>query len=111
MQQQLETRMPSPPSTTEVACSPNARRWRTAAIAAATLILPAAALAAPACLTKSGSATGITRGFAEYEAFLIIRQVTGNWPFEQDRFSKPVYKCSHDGALWTCRASAKVCKT
>lgn len=107
------TRSPSikSPSTTEVAYSSSPARWRTAAIAAAALILPTAALAAPACLTKSGSATGITRGFAEYEAFLIIRQVTGNWPFEKDRFSKPVYKCSSDGALWTCRATAKVCKS
>ena len=69
------------------------------------------AFAAPACATKSGSATGITRAFAEYEAFLIIRQVTGNWPIEQDRFSKPVYKCAQDGVLWTCRATAKVCKS
>lgn len=78
----------------------------------AALAVAAPAEAAPgACVTKYGSATGITRDFAEYEAFLIIRQVTGNWPFETDTFSKPVYKCSSDGALWTCRASAKVCKS
>jgi hypothetical protein len=71
---------------------------------------PAPAAWAESCVTKHGSATGITRGFAEYEAFLIIRQVTGNWPIEQDRFSKPVYKCKSDGALWTCSATAKVCK-
>ncbi len=65
---------------------------------------------ADACVTKHGSATGITRGFAEYESFLIIRQVTGNWPFQQDRISEPVYKCKNDGALWTCSATAKVCK-
>lgn len=65
---------------------------------------------AESCVTKHGSATGITRGFAEYEAFLIIRQITGNWPFEQDRISKPVYKCKGGGALWTCSATATVCK-
>lgn len=76
----------------------------------------AAILAAPAaadgetCVTKHGAATGITRGFAEYESFLIIRQVTGNWPFQQDRISEPVYKCRSDGALWTCSATAKVCR-
>jgi hypothetical protein len=48
---------------------------------ALTLILPAPAALAESCVTKHGSATGITRDFAEYEAFLIIRQVTGNWPF------------------------------
>lgn len=66
---------------------------------------------AASCVTKHGSATGITRGFAEYEAFLIIRQVTGNWPFQQDRISKPVYKCKGGGALWTCSATAEVCKS
>lgn len=79
--------------------------------AAAVAFMPGAVHAGGTCVTKHGSATGITRDFAEYEAFLIIRQVTGNWPFETDRFSKPVYTCSHDGALWTCRATAKVCKS
>ena len=81
----------------------------TAAIAFSAALPAPAALAA--CVTKHGSATGITRDFAEYEAFLIIRQVTGNWPIETDTFSKPIYKCSSDGALWTCRATAKVCKS
>lgn len=77
--------------------------------AAAILATPAAA-DGETCVTKHGAATGITRGFAEYESFLIIRQVTGNWPFQQDRISEPVYKCRSDGALWTCSATAKVCK-
>jgi|APFEC2959095171_1045051.scaffolds.fasta_scaffold25742_1 hypothetical protein len=80
--------------------------------AALALAAPAPAAAEPgSCVTKHGSATGITRGFAEYEAFLIIRQVTGNWPFEQDRISKPVYKCKTEGVLWTCSATATVCKS
>src|SRR5690606_40977559 len=81
-----------------------------AALAAAFgLVVPAPAEAA--CITKAGSATGITRGFAEYEAFLIIRQVTGNWPFQQDRISEPVYTCAQDGIMWTCKATAEVCKS
>jgi len=67
--------------------------------------LPAAA----GCVTKAGSATGITKDFAQYEAQLIIRQVTGNWPIQTDRISKPIYTCKSDGAMWTCRAVAKVC--
>ena len=63
------------------------------------------------CVTKAGAATGITRGFAEYEALLIIRQVTGNWPFETDRIGKPEYKCTNNGVLWTCRAVAQVCRS
>lgn len=61
------------------------------------------------CVTKAGSATGITRDFAEYEAELIIRQVTGNWPIQTDKISKPTYTCKTDGGMWTCRAVAKVC--
>jgi hypothetical protein len=78
--------------------------------AAAMLVVPVSVAHAESCVTKHGSATAITRGFAEYESFLIIRQVTGNWPFQQDRISKPIYKCASDGALWTCKASAKVCR-
>lgn len=62
------------------------------------------------CVTKAGSATGITRGFAEYESFLIIRQVTGNWPIQTDRISKPTYTCKQGTVMWTCRAEATVCK-
>jgi hypothetical protein len=99
--------MPSRISTQKVAYP--AVRIATAGVLAA-LVLPAAAVHAGSCVTKHGSATGITRGFAEYEAFLIIRQVTGNWPFQQDRISEPAYKCKSDGALWTCSATATVCR-
>jgi hypothetical protein len=78
--------------------------------AAIALLAPMPAAHAETCVTKHGSATGITRGFAEYESFLIIRQVTGNWPFQQDRISEPAYKCKSDGALWKCSATARVCK-
>lgn len=97
--------MPSRKAMHKVACP---AAVATALLAAMTLQMPAAH--AESCVTKHGSATGITRGFAEYESLLIIRQVTGNWPFETDRISKPVYKCKNDGALWTCSATAKVCK-
>lgn len=82
-----------------------------AAFAAACVALAFSHPAQASCVTKAGSATGITRGFAEYEAFLIIRQVTGNWPFQQDRLSEPVYTCKQDGVLWSCRAVAQVCKS
>ena len=72
-------------------------------------LTPLPALAAK-CVTKAGSATGITRGFAEYEAFLIIRQASGNWPIQTDQISKPAYKCSQKNMMWNCFATAKVCK-
>ncbi len=67
--------------------------------------------AAGGCVTKAGTATGLTRDFAEYESELIIRQVTGNWPIQTDSISKPSYTCKQDGAMWTCKAVAKVCKS
>lgn len=78
-------------------------------VAFAALVV-AAAPAVAGCVTKSGSATGVTRGFAEYEAELIIRQVTGNWPIQSDKISAPVYACKQGDVLWTCKATAKVCK-
>jgi len=80
------------------------------AVTAALGFTPSFASAAARCVTKAGSATGITRGFAEYESELIIRQVTGNWPIQSDRIGKPKYTCKQNGAMWTCRAVAKVCK-
>ena len=89
----------------------HSHHFRTAAITAlAVAAIPVPALAAERCVTKAGSATGITRGFAEYESLLIIRQVTGDWPIETDRIGKPHYTCKQDGAMWTCKAVAKVCK-
>jgi hypothetical protein len=74
------------------------------------LLAAALPAAAETCVVKGGSASGLTRGFAEYESLLIIRQVTGNWPIETDRIGKPTYACKQDGVIWRCRATAKVCK-
>lgn len=84
---------------------------RLLATVALSFAVSAGAAFAASCVTKAGSATGVTRGFAEYESLLIIRQVTGNWPIETDRIGKPTYTCKQDGALWSCRAVAKVCKS
>lgn len=91
------------------------RRFSCTALTFGAALIPAMALgvhhaSAGNCVTKAGSATGITRGFAEYESFLIIRQITGNWPVQTDQISKPVYKCSQGTVFWTCNATAKVCK-
>lgn len=70
---------------------------------------PAATKTASKCTPKAGTASGPTRGFAEYEALLIIKQVTGNWPIESDRITDVKYSCKQAG-VWTCVATAKVCK-
>lgn len=80
-----------------------------AALTAALPVEPAAS-APPACVEKSGAATGITRDFAEYESLLIIRQVTGNWPIESDRIVGVKSACKPEGAMWSCVTRAKVCK-
>ncbi len=100
--------MQTPTAAMNVVCRPTTRKTLAILVTAAATTTSSAS--AEPCVTKHGSASGITRGFAEYEAFLLIRQVTGNWPFQQDRISKPAYKCASDGVLWTCKAAAKVCR-
>jgi hypothetical protein len=73
--------------------------------------LPNAAMAKASCVKKAGEGWGITRGIAEFQALEIIQQVTGNWPFQSDRISKPIYSCKGGDGSWTCIARATVCKT
>lgn len=90
---------------------PQSHRIAGACLAALGFALASAApVAAEQCVTKAGSATGITRAFAEYEALLIIKQVTGNWPIQTDRIAPPAYSCEQGNIMWTCKAKAQVCK-
>ena len=66
--------------------------------------------AKPNCVKKAGEGWGITRGIAEFQSYEIIQQVTGNWPFQTDAISKPVYSCKGGDGSWTCIARATVCK-
>jgi hypothetical protein len=78
--------------------------------AAAGVLATGAAEAKPQCVKKAGEGWGITRSIAEFQAFEIIQQVTGNWPFQTDQISKPVYSCKGGDGSWTCIARATVCK-
>lgn len=89
---------------------PNASRLVALVAALSMSCVPSASWSAENCQIRAGSATGITRGFAEYESFLIIRQVTGNWPIQNDHISAPRYTCKQKNVLWHCRATAKICK-
>ena len=83
----------------------------TAALCAAGLALGLANTAyAKSCVKKAGEGWGITKSIAEFQAFEIIQQVTGNWPFQSDEISKPVYSCKGGDGSWTCVARATVCK-
>jgi hypothetical protein len=78
----------------------------TAGLAAAS----GAAEAKMVCVKKAGEGWGMTKGMAQFQSFEIIQQVTGNWPFQTDRISKPVYTCKGSDGDWTCIARATVCK-
>jgi hypothetical protein len=70
----------------------------------------AEAQAKKSCVKKAGEGWGITKSIAEFQAYEIIQQVTGNWPFQSDEISKPVYSCKGGDGSWTCIARATVCK-
>jgi hypothetical protein len=80
-----------------------------AALCAAGLMASTGAEAKPTCVKKAGEGWGITREIAEFQSFEIIQQVTGNWPFQTDQISKPVYSCKGGDGSWTCIARATVC--
>lgn len=46
----------------------------------------------------------------EFLSFEIIQKVTGNWPIQTDKISKPVYSCKGGNVGWTCIVRATVCK-
>jgi hypothetical protein len=73
------------------------------------LSVGAADAAGAKCVKKAGEGWGITKEIAEFQSYEIIQQVTGNWPFESDKISKPVYKCKGTDGDWTCVARATVC--
>lgn len=83
----------------------------TAALCAAALAFAASGVEAkPVCVKKAGEGWGWTKEMAQFQSFEIIQQVTGNWPFQSDDISKPVYSCKGADGSWTCVARATVCK-
>lgn len=81
------------------------------ALAAAGLAFAGAgAQATTACVKKAGEGWGLTKGMAQFQAYEIIQQVTGNWPVQSDKISRPVYTCKGGDGSWTCIARALVCK-
>lgn len=79
------------------------------AVAFAFAVAIPAAFAKESCVKKAGEGWGITQGIAQFQAYEIIQQVTGNWPVETDKISKPVYSCKGSEGSWTCIARATVC--
>lgn len=82
------------------------KRLAVLTVVAASFAVPVAS-AKETCVKKAGEGWGITRGMAEFQAYEIIQQVTGNWPVETDKISKPVYTCKGSTGSWTCIARAR----
>jgi hypothetical protein len=83
-----------------------------AALCAAGIMLSVGAADAASkgkCVNKAGEGWGFSKEMAQFQSYEIIQQVTGNWPFQTDAISKPVYSCKGSGGGWTCIARATVC--
>lgn len=83
--------------------------------AAGLLLAPVAGFVSSAeaarCVTKRGKGWGFTKGQARFQAWEIVAQVTGNWPFQTDTFKNERYKCKPDGSGYTCLSWIDVCKS
>lgn len=85
------------------------------ALAAAAFIVPAVE-AAPKkgggnCVTKYGRGWAFSEAGAKFQAWEIIAQTTGNWPFMSDTFKNERYKCQPEGSQIRCDAKIDVCKS
>ena len=54
------------------------------------------------CATKYGKGWAWSLDGAKFQAWEIVAQTTGNWPFMQDKFRNEKYNCKPDGSGYTC---------
>lgn len=80
------------------------------ALAALGVAFVSATGAEAACKTYRGKGWGFTEEQAKFQAWEIITQVTGNWPFATDTLKNDRYKCKPDAGGVTCFCSMDVCK-
>lgn len=83
-------------------------------LAATALLVPAAEAAAKKggnCVTKYGRGWAFSESGARFQAWEIIAQTTGNWPFMSDTFKNERYKCQPEGSQIRCDAKIDVCKS
>lgn len=86
------------------------------ALACAALLVPAEEAAAAGkkggnCVTKYGRGWAFSESGAKFQAWEIIAQTTGNWPFMSDTFKNERYTCKPDGSQIRCDAKIDVCKS
>ena len=66
--------------------------------------------AAKNCKVASVEGWGITEALAKSQAHSFLLLSTGNFPVQNDKFSKPKDDCTLTPLGWTCKTTAKVCK-
>ncbi|MFM9942577.1 MAG: hypothetical protein ACKVP7_24125 [Hyphomicrobiaceae bacterium] len=69
-----------------------------------------AAVKGEVCSRKGGRGWAPTEGMARFQAWEIVAQTTGNWPFMTDTFRNEKYKCAPEGGQWKCISQIDVCK-
>jgi len=67
--------------------------------------------AARNCAPKRGRGWAPTENMARFQAWEIVAQTTGNWPFMSDTFKNERYKCAPEGSGWRCDSWIDVCKS
>jgi hypothetical protein len=63
------------------------------------------------CALKRGRGWAPTEAMARFQAWEIVAQTTGNWPFKTDTFKNERYKCKPDPAGYVCDSWIDVCKS
>ncbi|HXF55219.1 MAG TPA: hypothetical protein VNK52_13960 [Hyphomicrobiaceae bacterium] len=63
------------------------------------------------CKTHYGRGWAPTESMAKFQAWEIIAQTTGNWPFMSDTFRNERYTCKPDGSMIRCESKIDVCKS
>jgi hypothetical protein len=69
-----------------------------------------ASVAEAKCVTRRGKGWAWTEDMARFQAWEIVSQKYGNWPFPDTNFKNERYKCKPDGSGYTCLSWIDVCK-
>jgi hypothetical protein len=77
----------------------------------ATATMAQKAAAKGSCKTHYGRGWAPTESMAKFQAWEIIAQTTGNWPFATDTFKNERYTCKPDGSMIRCESKIDVCKS
>lgn len=80
------------------------------AAVAGMIVGSSSAAMAGACSKTTSEGWGLTEELAKWQAQDMMMLATGNLIVQNDKISKPAYKCSSSLLGWNCKATAKICK-